>query len=323
MADPADGGPPGVPSRAARLASLAGLVIGALGVAFVVVRVVRDRAAVADALDGARPGWLALAVVAGAGAIALIGVNWVALLRRAGAVRLRRGLGWFCVGQLGKYVPGGIWPIVGQAELARRGGVGRSAAYGSTAVSMLATLLGAVATAAAAGLAGPPERRAAGALLALGLAAGFAALAAPPLRRAVAAGGRRALGRAVELPDAATLAIQLVRHLPVWVLFSIVNVLVVVALGGSLDAAGVVELGFVTCVSWIAGFVIVGLPGGIGVREAVFTSLATALLGAGLAVPVAVVGRLVTVVVDLALAALAAPLARSGRVGRAPRHAHR
>ena len=79
----------------------------------------------------------------------------------------RRGLGWFFVGQLGKYVPGGIWPIVGQAELAARDGVTRSTAYRSTALSMVATLLGAAAVAAAAGLVAPSGSRAIPALLAL------------------------------------------------------------------------------------------------------------------------------------------------------------
>ena len=48
---------------------------------------------------------------------------------------------WYFVGEIGKYVPGGIWPVVGRAELARRGGHPRSAAYASVALSLGALYL--------------------------------------------------------------------------------------------------------------------------------------------------------------------------------------
>ena len=43
-----------------------------------------------------------------------------------------------------------------------------------------------------------------------------------------------------------------------WVLFAVMTVGSADALGASLDADLVVTLIFVTCVSWMAGFVIVG-----------------------------------------------------------------
>ena len=66
-------------------------------------------------------------------------------------------MSWFFVGQLGKYVPGGIWPVVGQAELARRGGTTRGIAYSATAMSMVATFLGAATVAAVTGLIAPTD----------------------------------------------------------------------------------------------------------------------------------------------------------------------
>ena len=48
---------------------------------------------------------------------------------------------WYFVGEIGKYVPGGIWPVVGRAELARRGGHPRSGAYASVALSLGALYL--------------------------------------------------------------------------------------------------------------------------------------------------------------------------------------
>ena len=75
-----------------RLANLIGIAIGVAGVAFVVRRIVRDRAEIADALSSANPAWLVVGSVTGVVAMTLIGVNWLLILRRAGAAApWRRG----------------------------------------------------------------------------------------------------------------------------------------------------------------------------------------------------------------------------------------
>ena len=79
----------------------------------------------------------------------VIAVNWLSLIRRRGHDAPHgRGLSWFFTGQLGKYVPGGIWPVVGQAELAGRGGADRRSSYLATVSSMAFTLLAAITVAA-------------------------------------------------------------------------------------------------------------------------------------------------------------------------------
>ena len=127
--------------RVGSLANIVGLAIGIAGLAFVGVRIARDWDQITETLRSAQPAWLVAAVVAGLVSMAIIGVNWLALIRRRGHAHLAvRGLSWFFTGQLGKYVPGGIWPVVGQAELAGRGGADRRSAYLATASSMTFTL---------------------------------------------------------------------------------------------------------------------------------------------------------------------------------------
>jgi glycosyltransferase 2 family protein len=294
-----------------RVANLLGIAIGAAGVAFVVQRIVRDRAEISDALSAAAPGWLVVGGMAGAVAMTIIGVNWLGIIRRSGAtVRWRRGLSWFFVGQLGKYVPGGIWPIVGQAELAHRGATPRSVAYASTAMSMVATFLGAATVGAASGLIAPTSSRWIPALLAAGVVVVAVLISAPPARRAADRVAHRLTRRELRLPEARWFTVIVARHLPVWLAFAGMNVFSVVALGVDLDARLVVQLVFVTCVSWMAGFVVVGVPGGIGVREAIFISMMTAPLGAGVAVAAAVLSRVVSIVVDLAGAGVSVAVAR-------------
>jgi uncharacterized membrane protein YbhN (UPF0104 family) len=294
-----------------RLVNLVGALIGVAGVAFVVRRIIRDREAIGEALSSAQVGWLAVGLVSGLLAMALIGVNWLLIMRRAGAeAPWRQGMSWFFVGQLGKYVPGGIWPIVGQAELAHRGATPRATAYFSTAMSMVATFLGAAVVAAVAGLVSPSDGRLLPAAIAAVLVFGAVVLASPATRDLLHRLAARVTRRELRLPDPRWFAGLVARHLPVWVAFAGMNVFAVVALGGDLDSSLVIELVFVTCVSWMAGFVVVGLPGGIGVRETVFISMTTAPLGAGVAVSAAVLSRVVSIAVDLVGAALAVVIAR-------------
>ncbi len=295
-----------------RIVNLIGIAIGAAGIGFVVHRIIRDRTEIANALASARPGWLVVGGATGLVAMALIGANWLGILRRAGAsAPWRQGMSWFFVGQLGKYVPGGIWPVVGQAELARRGGTTRGVAYWSTAMSMVATFLGAATVAAATGLIAPVDERVLPAAIMLTLVAGAAALTVPSARVGLDRLAHRVTRRELRLPDARWFALLVARHIPVWVSFAGMSVFAVVGLGLDLDAELVVELIYVTCVSWMAGFVIVGVPGGLGVREAIFISMTTTTLGAGGAVSVAVLSRVVSIAVDLSGAALSVAMART------------
>ena len=295
-----------------RLINVIGIAIGVAGIVFVVRRIVRDRSQIAEALSTADLGWLFVGGLMGLLAMTLIGVNWLMIIHHGGVTApWRRGMSWFFVGQLGKYVPGGIWPIVGQAELAHRGATPRSTAYFSTAMSMVTTFLGAVTVAGIAGLIAPPDGRFLPAVLAGALLVIIAVLALPAARRAIDRIARRVTKRELRVPDPRWFALLVVRHVPVWLSFAGMNIFAVVALGIDLDATLVVELIFVTCVSWMAGFVIVGVPGGIGVRETIFISMMTAPLGAGVAVSAAVLSRVVSVGVDLLGAAVSVPIARA------------
>ncbi|MET0580123.1 MAG: YbhN family protein [Ilumatobacteraceae bacterium] len=296
------------------LAGIVGLAVGVAGLAFVGIRIARDWDQIVETMRSANPAWLLAAVVAGLVSMTLIAVNWLSLIERRGHVTtLTSGLSWFFVGQLGKYVPGGIWPVVGQAELASRAGPDRRSTYLATASSMTTTLLGAVTVAVVSGLASPYDRWVTAALIGLGLAVGFGALGLPQARTGLGRLASAILRRPVELPDARIVAVYTLRHVPVWVMYGAMNICVFVALGGSVDTGLAVDLLFASTLSWIVGFVVIGVPGGLGVRETVFVGLMTGPIGATLALSVAVTSRLVTVVVDLTGAIAAATLSRCSR----------
>lgn len=296
---------------------IVGLAIGIAGLAFVIRTIVRERDEIGSTLSDASPTWLVLAGLAVLTAMALIGWNWLAILgRREPGLPLGSGLMWYFVGQLGKYVPGGIWPIVGRAELATRDGATRSTAYQATALSMFATYGAAVVVAVLAGLASPHDRRLIASTLALGTALVLGMLVVPAARDRILSTVRRVTKRDVSLPDGTRVAIDLARHIPVWLLITLGNVFIVIALDGNLDAGIVVDLTFATALSWVIGFVVVGVPGGLGVREAAFIALMSDQLGPALATSVALSSRVISIAADLSGASLSLPLSRSRRANR-------
>lgn len=287
------------------------MLLGGACVTFVVRSLVREREAVGAALVAANLRWLGLGAVLAAGGMIAIAVPWAVALRLLGAPV--RGLGhvpWYFVGELGKYVPGGVWPVLGRAEIARRRGAGSAAAYGSVVLSLVALYLAAVAVAVALlplwmvpGGAGG-WWLAGGALLPLGL------LAMHP--RCLGAGlllGQRVLRRdlLVPVPSWGASLRYVASYLPAWTLIALATW----ALTRSLTPdAPVGVIAFAAVVSWVAGFLAVPVPGGVGVREVVF--IAVAGRSPGVTAAAAVLARAVFVVIDL-VAALAGGLWMAGR----------
>ncbi len=308
------------PSRGGATAAasgLVGLLIGGLAAGFVIRTLIRDRGEIEDALQGASPGWLVVA-----GVLAAVGMTAIALPWRRALHLVGGDMPWgqlvarYFVGEIGKYLPGGVWPIVGRAELARRSGVRRPAAYSSVALSLAALYLGAMFVV----VAGLPVLRGGGdgtgpiAVLLL-LPIGLACLHPAILRRAIGVVERLAK-RPLDLPvprwrDSVALVAL---YLPAWLAIGTATWTVARSLDPS---AGLVEVGAAAVLSWVVGFVLVPVPGGIGVREAAFVAAAGSL-DPGIAAATALAARLLFVSVD-ALGALLGSLAlRRGRPAAEP-----
>jgi glycosyltransferase 2 family protein len=303
------------PERSGRRAAVASTVVGvvlALAAAVFVGRaLVRDRAEIGDALERASPGWLALAA-----ALAIVGMTAIAIPWRRAIQLLGDDLPMsqvvrrYFVGEIGKYVPGGVWPILGRGELAVRWGVPRTAAYGSVLLSLVALYLASmfIVVAGLPALLSGEDGTGPIAVLLL-LPVGLVALH-PRILGAAVRLLERVSRRQVQLTIPAWRAsiALVVRYLPAWL-----------AIGGatwavarSLDpSAGIVEIGTAATLSWLIGFVLVPVPGGVGVREAAFVAAAGSL-DPGIAAAVAVAARLIFVAVDAAGALIGSALLRAG-----------
>lgn len=298
-----------------QLSAAIGLLIGVAGLGFVVITLARDWDQIVESLRSARWVLLVPAVVVGLLGMTTIGALWRHLITRLGGerVRLRSGMHHYFVGQLGKYVPGGIWPIVGRAEMAHRGGVSRSFAYTATLGSLAFTYLAALVLGAIGSLAliASDEAIPWWATLSVAAAPLGVAVMHPRILDRVLALARRISKRPLDvrtMPWTESIT-MIVAHLPAWIAISGATYLVSESLGGAMSFTQVLAA---TCLSWFLGFVIIGLPGGLGVREAVFVAMASSTDPA-LAAAIALLARLVFIAVDLLGAAITTLSATTGR----------
>lgn len=289
-----------------RWSAAAGAVIGLAGAALVARALYQERDEIAQAWSNAKPALLLVAFVFVGFAMTGIGLAWRSWLRAlGGTLDVARALRGYFVGQLGKYLPGGVWAIMGRAEWARSEGIPARIAYSSVFLSIGSAFLAAVMLAAivlpisdltsSAG-----DRRYLLVLLLLPIGFG---LLHPRALEAVLGLLRRTTGREldIEVPSWATSSGIVVQQLPSWFLIGTASWVIGNAFGSRGDLANILVA---VAISWVIGFLALPVPGGLGVREAAFVALATSL-PTGIAAAVAVAARLVTIAVDTVGAASA------------------
>jgi uncharacterized membrane protein YbhN (UPF0104 family) len=283
----------------AGITSLLGIIIAVAGLGFVGRTLVRDWDQTQELLEQAEWIWLGCAVPVCLLGMTLVGWPWRSVMEAMGESRpLGAVLRWYFPGQLGKYVPGAIWPVLGRGEMAVRGGVGRGVAYVSVALSLALTYLAASLTALAFLVASllTGEGVAGAWWVIVLLPVGMIVLHPRVLGRLVAL-AERVLSRDVPVivPDYRTTVRLLVQHVPAWIAIGTATWLVARAFTPDVP---VFQVLFAGVLSWIVGFVVVPVPGGIGVREAAFVAAATSLPD-DVAATVAIVSRLCFIAADL------------------------
>lgn len=300
-------------SRAKRLISLAGVVIGGLAIFFVVRTLIKEWPQVSEDFQHASRGWLAFAFVCAALGMISIGWAWRAVMAVLGVeARTSRVIPWYFVGELGKYVPGGVWPVLGRGELARAGGVPRTRSYASVALSLGVLYLSAMFVAAAFlpfALSGGGFSPWMLALLALPV--GVILLHHDVLTRLLG-WLSRITKRDIDLvvPQWGD-SLRLVAHyVPTWLFIGTATYAVARSTTTDLSYPRVM---FATILSWVVGFLAVPVPSGAGIREAVL--FASSGLTKSQSAFTAVLARLFFVVVDVAGAAICAPIVRRQRGG--------
>jgi uncharacterized membrane protein YbhN (UPF0104 family) len=254
-------------------------------------------------------------VVLGAGVlmvVALLGPwrAWDAVVAGGRALPWRTSAEIFYVGQLGKYLPGAVWPVVVQMRLGGQAGLSRT----RIALSFVTTLVQGMSTGVLVGLVAAPWLIARSSHWAWGLLLmPLAALALRP--RTVGLLTRHALRLARRPADQdLTLSGDDVRRAVTaysffWLLGGLHLYLLVVELGGDPLTSLPVSIG---ALGLAMGFgpVFVVVPAGAGVREVVLVATLTTVLTVPEAVAVALVSRALVMLGDAVLGLAAFVAAR-------------
>ena len=237
---------------------------------------------------------------------------WRVLLAAVGSpVPVRAGARIMFVGQLGKYLPGSVWPVLAQMELGRAYRVPRHHSASASLLAMVVSLLSGLLTA----------------LLTLPFVAGsapyfWAFLAVPALLACLYPRILNAvLGwvfRMVRRPPleqrltARAIATSLAWSFGSWICYGLQIWLLATRLGAPRGSAALLGLGGFAF-AWSVGFLVVLAPAGAGVREVLLVALLSPVLGTGAGTAVALLSRALTTVGDLLAAAGAAGFSRRAR----------
>ena len=279
-----------------RILNLLGTAIGVAGLGFALYALFGSWDEISNTEIVPLP--LAAAGVFGIVGMSIVGLNWIRIIRiTGGAARARNGLQWYFVGQLGKYIPGGLWAVLGRAELATRGGVRRTIGYTSVGISLITTYAAAASTGAffIAFESSTTTARTWWITLSVAIvAAATFGMSKPVVQRVNAFVSR--FGISTELPSTTprTSLSAMALTMPAWIAIGSATALVGASLGFTIEFRQIIAA---TSYSWLAGFLVIPVPGGLGVREAAFIALYPGATQEAAAI--AVVARIVFVLVDL------------------------
>lgn len=317
---PPDGGSPAVAEK--RVASRAETTRGRrrkwigrlIRYGFLVAVIVFAVFAVRDQYSSVAAGIRKLSVASIIGAAVAVAVSlWLSMLswRRVLAdlgspLPLRAAARIYFVGQLGKYVPGSVWPVLAQMELARDHNVPRPR---TAAAAVVAIGLGLVGTLIVAGALLPFAVRSTGwrLVVIIGLVTSVV-MASPPVLNRLLAFGLKLLRRG---PMEVTLTPRGVTVATAYAASGwIAQGFAVYALALSLGSGArllPLSIGGYAAASAL-GIVVLIAPAGLGVREPALVAALGGRLGAGGALVVALAVRLVVTIADIGTGAVLAAL---------------
>lgn len=304
------------PAVRRRRLGLAVRVVALAAVAlFATMFVVRERHSIAAGFAGLR--W---DLVAASGALVLVGLagsaaSWRAVLAGLGSPVPPLAAGRiFFLAQLGKYVPGSIWPVVAQAEMSRAHHVPRSrSASAALAHLLIGTVCGVVVAAATLATSSADALATYWWTVPVGVA-GAVVLVPAVLNRVLRLAFRVLRRPAPEPVGGRDLLVSCAWALVMWVAFGTHLWLLLVAHGQTPSPSVWLLATGAYALAWIVGFLVVVLPAGAGAREAALVLALGATVDAGDALALALVSRVLMLAGDVLLAGAAVVAARGRQV---------
>lgn len=290
----------------------------AVAVALLAYAVIKQWDEVAQALRDLTLMAIVGASLAACAALVVNAMSWRAVMRSVGLeASVPAAMRVFFLSQIGKYVPGSVWPVLAQAEFARDHGVSRARAMTGSIVAMVVGVV----TAAIVGLVGViitvPDAVATYWWVAP-VAVGLVALLVPPvLNRVVALLFR--LTKRTEEParvGGGALVASTAWSVLMWLLLGVQAWLLLREIAPGPGSTYVLATG-AFALAWLVGFLVVIAPAGAGAREAALILLLGSVATRPEALSLALVSRFVMTAAD-GLAFLAGLAIGHGRPANAP-----
>jgi len=295
------------------------ILLGLAAIALAIVAVAKDRHRVADAMSAIGPGALSASALMAVLSVLVVLPLWQCVLRGLDAdVPLLVAARVFFPSQLGKYLPGALWPALAQMEFGRRRGISPRRMLAANALMLVISLVVGLAVAAACLPASSAEamRRYWWTFLFVPL------LLVLLIPRAIPGAIDWLFARIGREPLDARLPVADTLRAGGW---SLVNWL---ALGahvyllarpfGASDGQALLAAVGGAALAVCAGILFIPAPAGAGIRDAVLVASLAPGIGTAHALAVALLSRATLIGVDLLLAALASLLPTSPSTQQPP-----
>ena len=206
------------------------------------------------------------------------------------------------LGQLGKYLPGSVWPVLAQMELGKTYRVPRHRSASASVLFMLLALLTGLLTT----LVMLPFIGTSSYLWALAITPVLLACLHPRvLNKLLSRLLRLAKQPPLEHPlSGRTLAVALSWWFAVWICYGVQIWLLTIRLGAPIGSSLLLAVG-AYAFAWSVGFIVVFVPAGVGLRDVLLVTMLSPVVGVGGATAVALLSRVLTTAGDLLTAASA------------------
>lgn len=239
----------------------------------------------------------------------LMGVMpWISLRFLGESFSLWKATGIYFFTQLFKYLPGGFWAFPGRMAVYRIQGVGQTQSVVSVFREVIALFLGAAVIGLIGLLQGLSILGSLQAALGIGIVVIMAALALTQLPwfwkllssmrwlRTSSISAYTSLDR--KFINLRWLPRALLVSVLFWLLFGLPFRQLAAAINPEGQTLSWIEASSIFALAWCAGFVVVVVPAGIGVREGVLTLLLTSFMPAGAALSLALLARLAWLIAE-------------------------
>jgi uncharacterized membrane protein YbhN (UPF0104 family) len=287
-------------------------------VCFLTIAVVNERSRIGPRLSQITPESLAVGLLATVAGLLATMLSWRTVVGDLGSkLSLRAAARVFFAGQLGKYMPGSVWPVLMQMELGVQMNVPRALSVAATMVQigltvatgtlLVIVLLPFIIKGA------PADIVVWLPVVAILLAVALHPRVANPMLRTAFKVCR------IEWSDYALsgrgILISSFWQIVAWMLLAVPVILLSRDVGS--PGARIIAVGAgAFALSWIAGFLIVVAPAGAGVREGVMTAILSVIISPASALTVALVSRLIMTAGDVLLGGAAIAFIGRDRVLR-------